>query len=145
MIVAWNDLPNLAGKVAMVDGSFDPLHEGHIAYFSAAAELGWPLLCNIANDSWTSRKHPVLLTQQSRAIVIDALRHIAYVHCARFETSRVLQALRPAAYVKGGDWLARGGVPQEEADVCKRLGVEVKYVDTVLNSSTQLINRLRSH
>ncbi|MEY3358669.1 MAG: Cytidylyltransferase-like, partial [Actinomycetota bacterium] len=46
MIVAWNDLPNLAGKVAMVDGSFDPLHEGHIAYFSAAAELGWPLLCN---------------------------------------------------------------------------------------------------
>jgi cytidyltransferase-like protein len=144
MIVAWDDLPNLAGKVAMVDGSFDPLHEGHIAYFSAAAELGWPLLCNIANDSWTIKKHPVLLGQQSRAVVIDAIRHVSYVHCAEVTTCEVLQKVRPVAYVKGNDWLTRGGVPQEEVDVCQRLRIEIRYVDTVLNSSSRLINQLRS-
>ena len=34
----------------MVDGGFDPLHEGHIAYFAAAAELGVPVLCNLASE-----------------------------------------------------------------------------------------------
>jgi hypothetical protein len=57
----------------------------------------------------------------------------------------VLEKVRPMAYVKGNDWLARGGVPQEEVDVCQRLGVEIRYVDTVLNSSSRLINQLRSH
>jgi bifunctional ADP-heptose synthase (sugar kinase/adenylyltransferase) len=145
MIVEWNDLSDLAGAVVMVDGSFDPIHEGHIAYFAVAADLGWPLFCNITSDSWTARKHPVLLTQRSRAIVIDSIRHVSYVHCANLTTSQVLQKVSPVAYVKGSDWLAQGGVPKEEVDVCQRLGVEIKYVDTVLNSSTQLINKLRSH
>jgi cytidyltransferase-like protein len=144
MIVAWSDLPQLAGKVVMVDGSFDPLHEGHIAYFDAAAQLGKPVLCNITSDERTSRKHPVLLPQESRARVIDAVRFVSYVHSARGSTRDVLEQLRPHIYVKGNDWLARGGVPPEEVEVCARLSIEVKYVDTVLNSSTWLIERMRS-
>jgi D-beta-D-heptose 7-phosphate kinase/D-beta-D-heptose 1-phosphate adenosyltransferase len=144
MIVAWSDLPQLAGKVVMVDGSFDPLHEGHIAYFDAAAQLGRPVLCNITSDERTSLKHPVLLPQESRARVIDAVRFVSYVHSARGSTRDVLEQLRPHIYVKGNDWLARGGVPSEEVEVCARLSIEVKYVDTVLNSSTWLIERMRS-
>nr|MBU6203304.1 adenylyltransferase/cytidyltransferase family protein [Acidobacteriota bacterium] len=144
MIVTWNDLPELAGKVAMVDGSFDPIHEGHIAYFSAAESLGWPLLCNITSDEWTSTKHPVLLPQVNRAVVIDSVRHIRYTFCANSSTRDVLERLRPSMYIKGNDWLARGGVPEDERAVCERLGIEIRYVDTVLNSSSRLINKLRS-
>lgn len=143
MIVAWDDLPDLSGRVVMVDGSFDPLHEGHIAYFAAAERLGKPVLCNITHDDWTLRKHPVLLQQKSRAIVIDAIRHVSYVHCANTTTKEVIEHLRPAAYVKGADWLARGGVPEDERTLCARLGVRVEYVDTVLNSSSKLIEQLR--
>ena len=39
MIVDSRGLAELARKVVMVDGSFDPLHDGHIAYFEAAAAL----------------------------------------------------------------------------------------------------------
>jgi len=144
MIVAWNDLPTLASQVVMVDGSFDPLHEGHVAYFEAAARIGKPVLCNITHDEWTSRKHPVLLPQESRAKVIDAIRFVTYVHASRVPTLAVLEQLRPYAYVKGSDWLARDGIPPQEAEICERLSIDVRYVDTVFNSSTRLIERLRS-
>jgi glycerol-3-phosphate cytidylyltransferase-like family protein len=102
------------------------------------------VLCNITSDERTSLKHPVLLPQESRAKVIDVIRFISYVHSARGSTRDVLEQLRPHIYVKGNDWLARGGVPPEEVEVCARLSIEVKYVDTVLNSSTWLIERMRS-
>jgi len=143
MIVAWNDLPNLAGLVVMVDGSFDPLHEGHIAYFEAASKFNRLVLCNIADDAWTTQKHPILLPQESRARVIDAIRFISYVHCSRRSTRDVLSQLRPHSYVKGLDWLGRGGVPTDEADLCAQLGIEVRYVDTVMNSSSKLLENIR--
>jgi cytidyltransferase-like protein len=144
MILTWEQLPGLAGQVVMVDGSFDPLHEGHIAYFAAAERLGKPVLCNITNDEWTSGKHPVLLPQSTRSIVIDAIRYVSYVHCATGSTRQVLEQLRPYAYVKGADWLKRGGVPTEERELCETLGIKVEYVDTVLNSSSKLIERVRN-
>jgi cytidyltransferase-like protein len=144
MIVAWNDLPALAGRVVMVDGSFDPLHEGHIAYFAAAERFGKPVLCNITHDQWTARKHPVLLPQTSRGLVIDAIRHISYVHCATHTTKDVLSHLRPHTYIKGSDWLAKGGVPGDERELCAKLGINIEYVDTVLNSSSELIARVRN-
>jgi cytidyltransferase-like protein len=144
MIVAWSELPSLSGTVVMVDGSFDPLHDGHIAYFEASASLGMPVLCNITNDDWTAQKHPVLLPQLQRARVINAIRHISFVHCAGRSTRDVLEQLRPHTYVKGADWRERGGIPVSEAEVCSRLGIQVQYVETVLNSSSQLLEKFRS-
>ena len=56
MIVAFEDLAAYRGKVAMVDGAFDPLHAGHIEYFERAAGLGLPLLCNLASDRYLEGK-----------------------------------------------------------------------------------------
>ena len=128
----------------MVDGSFDPLHDGHIAYFEVSASLGMPVLCNITSDDWTSQKHAVLLPQLQRARVIDAIRHVSYVHCAIGSTYEVLEQLRPHTYVKGADWRDRGGIPLPESELCARLQIQVKYVDTVLNSSSRLIEKFRS-
>jgi cytidyltransferase-like protein len=141
MIVSWERLPELAGEVVMVDGSFDPLHDGHIAYFAAAREFGDSVLCNISHDSWTMGKHRVLLPQTCRARVIDALRDIAYVHCSNTSTKDVLEHLRPRVYVKGSDWLQRGGIPEVERVLCDRLSIRVEYVDTVLNSSSRLLEQ----
>jgi glycerol-3-phosphate cytidylyltransferase-like family protein len=53
MLLTKDQLPQYRQQLAMVDGSFDPIHDGHIGYFKAASELGVPLLCNVAPDSWT--------------------------------------------------------------------------------------------
>ena len=139
MIVLFEDLVKLEKPITMVDGSFDPLHDGHIAYFRGAAELGLPVMCNVAPDKWTVSKHSVLLSQSQRGIVLDAIRYISYVHLALISTLDVLDLLRPRIYVKGNDWLARGGVPEDEQRLCQKLEIEIKYLDTVLNSSSQIL------
>jgi bifunctional ADP-heptose synthase (sugar kinase/adenylyltransferase) len=123
----------------MVDGGFDPLHHGHVAYFEAAAGLGLPVLCNVASDAWVARKHRPLLRQAERAAVIDALRFIAYTHLADATTESVLRALVPRYYAKGADW--RGRLPPGELAACEELGVEVVYLDTMLESSSDLLER----
>ena len=144
MIISTSQLASLSGQVTMVDGSFDPLHEGHIAYFRAAAKLGIPVLCNIASDAWTSSKHSVLLRQSQRAEIIDAVRYIDYVHLSSSTTLDVLTLLKPKIYAKGKDWLERGGIPIGEKLACEVNGIDVQYLDTVLNSSSQLLRQWSS-
>lgn len=126
----------------MVDGGFDPLHAGHIAYFREAAALGAPVLCNLASDDYVARKHPPMLPQAERATIIDAIRFVDYVHCSKTSTAAVLEALAPRFYVKGADWRDRA-LPPAEIAVCERAGVEIVYLDTVLNSSTAILERFR--
>lgn len=139
MIVPTSELHRHRGQVAMVDGGFDPLHAGHVEYFAAAAQLGAPVLCNLSSDEWVSRKHPVLLPQEQRARVIDALRDIAYTHVSSGTTADVLRELRPRYYVKGSDWHDR--LPEEEVAVCEEFAIEIVYLDTVRDSSTGIMNR----
>jgi cytidyltransferase-like protein len=139
VIVGWDELAGLRGTVSMVDGGFDPLHAGHIRYFRAAAELGHPVLCNVAPDEWVARKHPPLLPQAERVEVVDAIRYVTYTHLSGRTTAAVLDELRPRLYVKGSDW--RGRLPAEERDVCAEHGVEVVYLDTVTHSSTAIVER----
>ena len=139
MIVTTEELEGLRGQVAMVSGGFDPLHDGHVAYFIEAATLGVPLLCNVTGDRYVSTKHPPLLLQDERARVIDALRPISYTHVSDLETHEVLELLRPRYFVKGVDW--EGRLPAEEVELCERAGVEIVFRGTVLASSSQILTR----
>jgi glycerol-3-phosphate cytidylyltransferase-like family protein len=141
MLIETADLPGHRGKVSMVDGGFDPLHHGHIEYFEQAAGLGLPVLCNLAPDEWVAAKHPVLLTQAHRARVVDAIRHIAYTHLAHGSTVDVLAELRPRYYVKGADW--EGRLPEPELAACAEHGIEVVYLDAVLDSSSAIVRRMQ--
>ena len=123
----------------MVDGGFDPLHPGHVAYFRAAAELAAPVLCNVSSDRWVSAKHVPLLMQDERAALIDAIRYIDLVHIAEGTTEDVLRALRPRYYVKGADW--RDRLPAQQVEICAQAGTEIVFLDTVIASSTEILER----
>ncbi len=142
MILTTEQLAPFRGAVAMVDGGFDPLHPGHIAYFRAAARLGLPVLANVSPDSWIARKHRPLLPQADRVAIIDALRDIALVHPTQGTTEDVLRALAPRYYVKGADW--RGKLPPEQEVICAEGGTEIVFLDTVLASSTAILERFRA-
>jgi len=140
VIVTFDDLANYRHQVAMVDGAFDPLHHGHIAYFKAAHELGVPVLCNVASDRYVRSKHRPLLTETQRATIIDAIRYIDYVYIYEIDTETVLRQLRPRYYVKGSDWRERG-LPPEQVAICREHDIEIVYLDTVLDSSTRLLQQ----
>lgn len=142
MIVATDRLAELHGRVTMVDGGFDPLHPGHVAYFRGAAELGLPVLCNVSGDDWVGRKHAPLLSQQDRIRLIDAFRDVDYVHPSSSTTAEVLELARPRFFAKGGDW--RDRLPADELAACELAGIEVVFLDTVLDSSTAILERWSS-
>ena len=138
MILSFDDLARYRGRVAMVDGAFDPLHQGHIEYFRAAAEtLDVPLLCNVASDAYVRTKHPPLLPEAQRAAVVDAIRYIAFTHVNQVDTETILRQLRPKYYVKGRDW--EGRLPPAQVAICREHGIEVVYLDTVRDSSSRLL------
>jgi cytidyltransferase-like protein len=137
MILSYEDLAAFRHRVAMVDGAFDPLHRGHIEYFRLAARLDVPLLCNVASDRYVSSKHPPLVPEADRAVIVDAIRYISYTHVNQFDTETILRELRPKYYVKGSDW--RNRLPPEQVVICRDHGIEIVYLDTVLNSSSRLL------
>jgi cytidyltransferase-like protein len=141
MILEFDDLKDYRGRVAMVDGAFDPLHHGHIEYFRQAHGLGIPILCNIASDRYVAAKHPPLLDAPRRALVIDALADIAYTHISESDTETVLRELRPTHYIKGKDW--EGRLPPEQERICAAQGTEILLLETVVDSSTELLRRYR--
>jgi cytidyltransferase-like protein len=141
VIVPTQELGRFANTVTMVSGGFDPLHPGHLAYFRAAAELGAPLLCNVSSDEWVGRKHVPLLTQSERVQLIDALEMVDYVHAEQGTTAEVLELLRPLHFAKGVDW--EGRLPEDELAVCTEYGIDIVLLDTLVDSSTDVLRRFR--
>jgi cytidyltransferase-like protein len=141
VIVSFEALERYRGRVAMVDGAFDPLHRGHIEYFRAASGLGLPLLCNVASDRYVRTKHPPLLDEDQRAAIVDAIRFISYTHVNQFDTETILRTLRPRCYVKGKDW--EGRLPAQQVAICAEHGIDIVYLDTVLDSSTRILDQFR--
>lgn len=143
MILPFERLREYRGKVAMVDGAFDPLHKGHIEYFRAAVDaVDVPLLCNVASDRYVRSKHPPLLPEDQRAAIVDAIRHISYTHINQFDTETILRELRPKYYVKGKDW--EGRLPPDQERICAEHGIGVVYLDTVIESSTRILEQFLS-
>lgn len=137
MILETAELVEHRGRVAMVDGGFDPLHAGHIAYFRGAAALGVPVLCNVSGDRYVAGKHPPLLPESHRVEIIDAIRYVAFTHLSTDSTESVLQLLRPRFYVKGADWRQR--LPEEQVAICAEHDIEIVFLDTVIESSSRLL------
>ena len=137
MILEFDDLEAYRGKVAMVDGAFDPFHRGHLAYFKEAALLGLPLLCNIASDRYVSTKRNPFMPESQRAEIVDSIKLGDYTHINRLDTETVLEKLRPQYYVKGRDW--EGRLPKRQEEICAAHSIEIVYLDTVLDSSSRIL------
>jgi len=61
-------------KIVLVSGGFDPLHSGHIAYFTAARELGDKLYVGLNSDAWLQRKKgSAFMPWAERAAIVAAL------------------------------------------------------------------------
>lgn len=142
MIISTAGLVKLRSKTIMVDGCFDPLHYGHIAYFKFAAGFGLPVLCNVETDRYVKevKKRPPLLPEAQRIQVIDAIKYITYTHLQNTTTVDVLRQLQPLKYIKGTDWKNKL-LPEDELETSKKYGIEIVYTDKNLDSSTALIKR----
>jgi D-beta-D-heptose 7-phosphate kinase / D-beta-D-heptose 1-phosphate adenosyltransferase len=129
------------GIVVATGGCFDLLHAGHVRTLEAARRLGDALIVCLNSDSSVARlKGPdrPLVPQEDRAAVLSALGCVDAVEIFDEDTpERALERLRPAVWVKGGDY---DGAELPEERELRRWGgraVLVPYVDG--RSTTRLI------
>lgn len=122
-------------KLVIVSGFFNPLHGGHLDMIEAAAKLGDRLLVVVNNDvQQVIKKDKVILSQENRFRLINALRDVDEVMLAIDEDPTVIETLRMIArthpydkliFANGGDRSAPEVVP--ELDVCKEYDIEMVY------------------
>jgi FAD synthetase len=60
----------------MAQGTFDLLHPGHIHYLRESAALGDELVVVIARDARKDDKKPLIMDEDSRQTVVDALEMV---------------------------------------------------------------------
>jgi rfaE bifunctional protein nucleotidyltransferase chain/domain len=134
-------------RLVLTNGCFDLLHVGHVRYLQQAAELGDVLVVAVNGDeSVRSLKGPgrPLNSEEDRAEVLAALECVDFVVIfPEIRATRVIEALRPAIYVKGGDYTMESLDPEEVAAL-KKAGAEIKTLPLVPEKSTsRLIERIR--
>lgn len=115
--------------VALIGGTFDPLHAGHLAYIREAAKYGGLLYAAVSD----SDKHPPLVPLADR---VQLLRAFGVVP-VKTRDADALRSIKPDYYIKGEDW--RGKLPAEEVQACEDLGIQIVYTSTRLNSSSDLL------
>ena len=137
------------------NGCFDLLHLGHVRYLQEARVLGDFLILGLNSDDGVRLlKGPgrPLMPENERAEILAALTCIDYVTIFAEPTAGALvEYLRPAIYVKGGDYALAGGaleVPDTsrlpEARVVQAYGGIVRLISYVPHHSTsELIEAIK--
>jgi D-glycero-beta-D-manno-heptose 1-phosphate adenylyltransferase len=133
-------------KLVVTNGCFDLLHVGHVRYLQAARKLGDALAVGLNGDESTRAlkgKGRPLNKEQDRAEVLAALSSVDYVAIfPEVRATRFLETVRPAVYVKGGDYTAETLDAQERAAL-EQSGAQIRILPFVEGYSTSsLIERL---
>ena len=118
-------------KLVLTNGCFDLLHLGHVRYLQAARSLGDSLVVALnGDDSVRSLKGDgrPLNPAENRAEVIAALQSVDHVVIfPELRVTRLIEQLRPAIYVKGGDYTTLSLNPEERAAL-EKVGAEVQIL-----------------
>lgn len=152
-ILSWEELGRwraywafLEQKVVFTNGCFDLLHLGHVEYLEKAAQLGDVLVVGLNSDESIRRlkgsNRPVL-PQEARARLLAAMEFVEAVVLFEEDTpQRLIEYLRPAVLVKGGDYRPEAIVG---ADFVRSYGGEVVVLPYIEGySTTKLIQKLCS-
>jgi rfaE bifunctional protein nucleotidyltransferase chain/domain len=118
-------------KLVFTNGCFDLLHVGHVRYLAAARALGDALLVAINGDDSVrvlKGEGRPLNRESDRAEIVAALASVDYVVVfPEVRATALLEKVRPAIYVKGGDYTAES-LHSEERDALERMGTEIRIV-----------------
>ncbi|GAC1405741.1 MAG: hypothetical protein NVSMB52_19500 [Chloroflexota bacterium] len=137
------------GRLVFTNGCFDILHAGHVRYLRVARSLGEALAVGINSDRSVRRLKGAgrpIVHQEDRAEVVAALRAVDYVVIFDDDTaSEVIREVRPALYVKGGDYCSDPDSVEfpPEARIVQSYGGQIRMIDFVPgHSTTDLIAKM---
>ena len=136
-----------AGKrIVATNGCFDLLHVGHVRYLQAAQALGDLLVVGLNGDYSVQQLKGAgrpITTECDRAEILAALECVDVVTIfPQNRATKFLAAVRPAVYVKGGDYTSKT-LDREERVTLDEIGAAIRLVPFEARYSTSgLIERI---
>ena len=134
-------------KVVLTNGCFDLLHVGHVRYLEAAHALGDVLAVGLNGDESVRAlkgDNRPLNRETDRAELLAALCAVDYVVIfAEKRATRLIEAVRPAVYVKGGDYTPETLDTEERAALTK-VGADIRIIPFEHGySTTRLLEQMQ--
>ncbi|MEW6303825.1 MAG: adenylyltransferase/cytidyltransferase family protein [Verrucomicrobiota bacterium] len=137
-----------AGKrIVQCHGTWDLVHPGHVCHLEEARTLGDVLVVTVTADKYVN-KGPgrPYFNETLRARTLAAIECVDYVvvvpHAGAVEA---IECVRPQLYCKGKDYeqadKERRGRLREDLEAVARTGGQVRYIGSVVFSSTRLLNQ----
>ena len=126
-------------KIVATNGCFDHLHIGHVRYLQAARALGDLLVVGLNGDDSVHQLKGAgrpITTQSDRAEILAALACVDLVTIfPETRATKFLAAVRPAVYVKGGDYTSET-LDEEERAILKEIGATIRLIPFETGYST---------
>ncbi len=131
--------------LVFTNGCFDLIHAGHVRYLQAARRRGRALVVGLNSDRSVQAIKPArpgfpqrpIIPEIQRAEVLAALRAVDGVVLFEETTAtRLIEALRPEIYIKGGDYEI-SQLP--EAPAVQAYGGHIELIRVEVPSSTSAI------
>jgi len=136
-------------NLVFTNGCFDLLHVGHVRYLQAARALGDALLVAINGDesvrALKGQGRP-LNQAEDRAELVAALESVDHVVIfPEVRATQLLAIVRPAIYVKGGDY-TEDSLHAEERAALDQIGAEIRILPLEAGHSTSgLLEKIKQH
>jgi D-beta-D-heptose 7-phosphate kinase/D-beta-D-heptose 1-phosphate adenosyltransferase len=128
-------------KIIFTNGCFDLLHAGHVKYLEIAKNLGDILIVGLNSDQSVRKlkgENRPINKQIDRAYILAALEVVDYVVIFNEDTPYdLINTIKPAILVKGGDYKGKNIVGQELVEETKL----VEFIDG--KSTTQTIKKIQ--
>ena len=126
-------------KIVATNGCFDLLHVGHVRYLQAARALGDVLVVGLNGDRSVHELKGAgrpIANQFDRAEILAAMACVDLVTIfPEIRATKFLAAVRPAVYVKGGDYTPRT-LDEEELAILKEIKAEIRLIPFETGYST---------
>ena len=135
-------------RLVFTNGVFDLLHVGHVRYLREARALGDALVIALnSDDSVRVLKGPTrpVNTQADRAEILRALSCVdRVVVFDEPRVTRLIEAIKPHVYTKGGDYTFETLNPEERAAL-EGVSADIRILPMVEGkSTTSTLNKLKA-
>lgn len=138
-------------KIVQCHGTFDLIHPGHIYHFEEAKELGDLLVVTVTGEKYVN-KGPgrPYFNDRMRVKNLAALECVDYVVIIPYTAAvEAIECVRPDIYCKGKEYSVPGndvtGNIHDDVAAVEKLGGQVRYIGSVVFSSTKLLNQHFDH
>ena len=138
-------LHNEGKTVVATNGCFDILHVGHVRYLEKTKSFAdYSIVLLNSDKSVKSIKGPTrpINNENDRAEILNALKSVDFVVLFDEDSPRnLLDEIKPDVYTKGADYTME---TLPEADIMKKNGTKVEFIDFIQGkSTTAIINKMK--